>query len=317
MRMARMMRTVLALALTAPAVSGAAQLEVRHEPLSCVPRDRYARVSAQGMPAHEVVRAEIQFRTGPDAGWYTIAMAAEGAAWSALLPRAMTSLSAFQYRIVMTGRTLATATTAPVAVDVSSNECAVATQNALDSSIVVRIPPGAPIVPPVPPGFSPAGVVAAQQPEPRRSRKAAVLVAGAGAIGVTAAVLASSGTASTPVLDIPSFTFSGTLPNPGTVLSLSRGSLAVLVTMSREPARPLDLAWRLELRADPGGPVCLVMQDQFNDAQRPVGLVLTAPLSATGACGERFEVTVGRLTIDVAGTLVYDATQALPFRVEP
>jgi hypothetical protein len=116
---------------------------------------------------------------------------------------------------------------------------------------------------------------------------------------------------------VPGFTFTGTIPNPGAALSVSRSSLAVILTMSREPARPLDLLWRLELRADAGGPVCLTMQDLFNGAKRPLGVALTAPLTTTGACGQRFDVAVGRLTVEVAGALVYETTLTLPFHVEP
>jgi hypothetical protein len=313
---------MVAMALATAAVSGGAQIEILHEPVSCVTVDRYSRISAEGVPAHHVVRAEVQLRTGADSAWYAIEMAAAGTGWSALLPRAMPSLSGFEYRIVMTAGTGTAATTPPFTVHVSGGAqgCA-ASQDALESSIVVHTPRGAPVVPPVPPGFSPAGVVAAQEPRPRRSKKPLVVGAGAAAIGGTAAVLASTTdddrTPLPDVRDIPSFGFAGTIPNPGAVLSVSHDSLVILMTMSREPPRPFDFLWRLELWLTADDVVCAVMQGAFSGAKRPLNLVLTAPLSPTGACGQRFDVSRGRLTIDVAGARVYDALLSLPFHLEP
>jgi len=330
MTMAWRMPAVATLALVlAPAAKGrAAPLEIRHQPISCLPLYRYARVTATAVPADVLARAEIQFRTGPAAAWYSIQMTDRGARWSALLPSALPSLPGFEYRIVMTSRTLAVSTTPAFAVRVeaSSEACAAATEDALDSVIVVHVPPGAPIVPPVPPGFSPTGVVAASaQAAPRSPSKKPLVLAGVIAVGGAAGLLAASGGAATPPEpppDIPEFRFSGTIPSPGSVLSLSQTALAVLVTMSREALRPLNLLWRLELRADAGGPACLAMEGTFPDAKSPLGLVLTAPLRDTdGHCGLKYDVAVGRLTIDVAGTRTathaYDTTLSLPFHVEP
>jgi hypothetical protein len=324
MTMALSMPAVATLALVlAPAASGrAAPLEIRHQPLSCMPLYRYARVTAEAVPAEGLARAEIQFRTGPAAAWYSIQMTALGASWSALLPSALPSLPGFEYRIVITSRTLAVSATPAFAVRVeaSSEACAAATEDALDSAIVVRIPPGAPIVPPVPAGFSPTGVVAAQAAPRTPSKMPLVLAGGVVAVGGAAGLLAASGGAAKPPeppLDIPEFRFSGTIPSPGAVLSLSHTELVVLVAMSREPRSPLDLGWGLYLSTDAARPACVHMEGTFSGAQRPLGLALTAPLLPTGACGVPFDVALGRLTIDVGDTLVYDTTQALPFHVEP
>jgi hypothetical protein len=319
MKVARIIAPMLTLALSG-AAAGALPVEIAHEPISCVPRDRYARVAARGVPADDVARVELQFRTGADAAWYAIGMTAAAGEWSALLPRATSSLPAFEYRIEMTTRAAATATTPPFGVRVAdaSDACVGTAEDALDHPIMVRVPPGAPIVPPVPLGFSPAGVVAAHLQVAGGSQKPLVLIGSGGAFGAAAVIASSLGGSLDPAaLDIPTFTFSGTFPDSGTVLSLEHGSLAVVVTMSREPSRALDFDWRLELRAEPEGPVCLVMENVFNDARRPLNVVLTAPLAATGACGQRFEVAFARLTIDVAGTRALDSTRRLPFIIEP
>jgi hypothetical protein len=301
----------------------AGTIEIQHDPLACVPLDRYARISARGAPADQVASAELQFRANGGGAWYSIRMTSQAGDWSAVLPRPTASLGGFEYRLVMASKTLEPAAAGPYSVRVSggADACVVPAESSLSSSIVVGVPAGAPVVPPVPEGFSPAGAVAAQERERAgsRSKRTPLILAGLGLAGGAAAiaVAAGSGTAQ-PALDIPSFAFDGASPNPDSVLSLSRGSLQVFVRMSHEPEQPLTFIWRLDLRsAAPGAPLCLYMTDVFVGAQRPTRLVLTAPLNNSGACGDRFEVEVGRLTIGVRNQPVLDATLALPYKVEP
>jgi len=131
--------------------------------------------------------------------------------------------------------------------------------------------------------------------------------------------LAGVGGATTPPVetDIPEFFFDGTSPSPGSVLSLGHDALTVFVRMSREPRAPLTFTWRLEMQAEIGSPVCLVMTDLFVGAQSPPSLSLFAPLSNTGQCGDRFDVNASHLTIQVEARRVLDLTLELPFHVEP
>ena len=162
--------------------SAAVSLEVVHHPIECVPSGRYARVIASGAPAESAARAELQFRVRPDAAWYGVAMTADGGSWSAALPRPVPPLTQFEYRIVMTAPDLGTAETAALPVRVADDpaQCAAQSSIAVAAPIVVRVPAGAPLVPPVPPGFSPAGVVAPAEPEPRDKWKAVKWIAGGG-----------------------------------------------------------------------------------------------------------------------------------------
>jgi hypothetical protein len=311
----------VALALAAPLAARAGGLRIAQQPVPCVPADRHLRISATGLPMDQVRSAELQFRVGADGGWYSAAMRARASGeWQGVLPRPAPTLRAFEYRIVMTSDALSRAMTTPTVVHVvdGATACEAESQGSLDASIVVRVPPGAPLVPPVPPGFSPAGVVVPQEAA-KGSKVLPVVLGAAGAAAVAGAASANTPPGvGPPRADIPGFAFTGTSPDPGTVLSLSRTKLVVFMTMSREPMRALDLSWRLELRAaGMEGPVCLVMQGVFSGARRPVSLALLGPLDATGACGERFDVGAGRLTVEIGGSLVFDATLALPFRVEP
>ena len=309
------------LALSA-SVAHAGGVEIRHDPVACVPLDRYARLSAKGIPAGQVASAELQFRVDPAGAWYSVLMKAEGDEWSAVLPRPTGPLDRFEYRVVMTSRDVQTAATEPFPVRVSADptECAGPAESSVRSSIVVRVPAGAPVVPPVPPGFSPTGVVAEVQPS--GSGKKVMILAGvglAGAAGVVAATAASGSPEQDSSTDqgIPDFSLERTSPNPGSVLSLSRSTLTLFVRMSREPKTPLTFTWRLELRSSPGDSLCLVMTDVFRGARHPTSLLLTAPLMTSGLCGQRFDVDHGRLTIRVEDRIVLDLALGLPFHFEP
>jgi hypothetical protein len=306
------------LAVAATAAS-ASPITIAHDPVECVPGGRYSRISARGTPADEVATAEVQLRVKPEGAWYSVSMKAEGAEWSALLPQPTKSLDGFQYRIVMTSRALETASTAPARVRVSADgtDCPVPAQASVSSSIVVSVPAGAPVVPPVPPGFSPTGVVAAQPPAAPGKGKTLKILAGAGLAGGIAAAVALGSNSSPPEPDVPNFSFLGTLPNPGSVLSLSHTQLQVFVQMSREPTVPLTFNWRLEMQANAPILCTVVMHDVFREAQSPLFLTLSAPLTPSINCIERFDVDRSHLTIQVQDKTALDMVLSLPYHIEP
>lgn len=300
--------------------SAAVDLKVVHAPIECVPASRYARVVAGGAPAENVARAELQFRVRPDAAWYGVPMTADGASWSATLPRPIAPLTQFEYRIVMTAPDLGTAETAALPVRVADDpaQCAAQSSIAVASPIVVRVPPGAPLVPPVPPGFSPAGVVAPAGPEPRDKWKAVKWIAGAGAAAGIGAVAAGLGSAPPELPDVPDFAFSGTVPNPGGDFSLSRDRLTVFVLVSGDPRAPVTFTWFFQLRPVGRPDACLTMTDTATiGSARPELVELSATMRQSGFCGTTYQVDSGRLTIVVEGQVVRDVTQELPFRIVP
>jgi hypothetical protein len=316
------LRTAFAapLVLLSAATASAAPVPVRHDAIACVPGDRHVTVTAR---AESAAAVELQFRAeGSD--WYAVVMAREDGVWSARLPRPAASLPRFDYRLVTTSADAQVAESEPVAVVVKA-DCDTAGQASLTSSIIVRVPPGAPLVPPVPPGFSPAGVVAAQErvvaapkrPEPRWP-KYAIGAAVSGAAG--AALARSGGSVNEPrEVDIPGFALERVSPEPGAVLG-PQTAILVFVNMDRVPEQPLTVDWRFELRdRSPDGfaPPCGTASGSLRGAQRPLALVLTAPILPTGTCGRAFSTSFGTLVLTVNGRQVHDEAIHMPYTFEP
>jgi len=305
-------------------VASAGSIEIRHDPASCVTVDRYPRVSATAVPPEQVASAELQFRGNAAGGWYSVRMAAEGGVWSGVLPRPIRTLERFEYRIVMVGTDLATAETAAFAVRVADDPAPCAggphSSVAVAAPIVVRVPAGAPLVPPVPPGFSPAGVVAAAEPA-TKSGSTKKWVALAGVAGGVAAAAMAAGAASQPrplPAGVPDIEFFGSSPNPGSVLSLSRDRLSVSVRITGQSRFSLDLLWRIDLLGGTGESACAVMFGRRTiNALRPQVVDLTSGLVPSGSCGSRFDVAAARLSILIEGQVAYDQTLVLPYHFEP
>ena len=306
--------------LSAAAFAGPVQ--VRHDPIACVPGDRHVTITTRAEPADAAVAVELQFRAaGSD--WYGVAMAREDGVWSGRLPRAAPTLEHFDYRIVTTSTDALVTASDPVAVAVSA-DCDTAGQASLTSSIIVRVPLGAPLVPPVPPGFSPAGVVSLQEHvvgglkrrEPPWSRYAV----GAAVSGAAGAALAGlGGPVSEPRnVAIPSFAFQRVSPEPGTVLGPPT-TMQVFVNMDREPEQPLTVDWRFELldRNFQGfAPPCAMASGSLR-AKTPLGLVLTAPLLPTGACGRSFSTSFLTLVLTIDGQQVHEEAIPMPYTFQP
>jgi hypothetical protein len=296
-------------------------VEIRHEPTTCAPLDLYTRISARGIPAANVASAELQFRLDAESPWYSVRMSREGDAWSAFLPRPSSSLGRFEYRIEMVSTDGETASTTPAVVRVSSDPagCAAEARVAVRGAIVVGVPPGAPVVPPVPPGFNPTGVVAEDKPKHSGGGKTLAILGGAALAGGIAAVTLNGGSDTSSPLspEIPDFAYSGTIPPPGSVIHPDSTEFVVLVDMSQEPREPLTFLWIFEMTAEAGGGTCLFMSDTYVGAKHPTSLALVAPLMESGQCGERYSVRQGHLVITVNTRRVLDAVLGLSFEVEP
>lgn len=306
-----------AILLAAPAPC-AADVVIDHVPVSCVPVDRYARIAARA--SGPVGRAELQFRTHAGSDWYSVRMAEQGGEWSADLPRPTSALAQLEYRIVMTAPDAASVATAPATARVAA-DCDPVPASSLEASIVVTVPSGAPVVPPVPAGFSPAGVVAAAGDTGlSRSMKIAGAAAGAAVLGATTAAVAGSSTSGprNERPEVPGFRFNSISPPPGSVVSRLRDRLAVSVLMAYEPGFPLHLSWGVTLRSSGAGRDCLVMSGRTT-AQQPLELTLTGILVTTagGGCGAEYETDTVRITIAYQDQLAYDETLALPYRFQP
>lgn len=307
----------LALGAAAPAPA-ADRLAIGHDRVECVPPDRYTRIAATAAPADGVASALLQFRAAADGGWYSVAMAAEGKEWSAFLPRPVHPLARLEYRIVMRGSDAGEAATPPIAVRVGA-ECALAPRSAsaVEAPIVVRVPKGAPLVPPVPAGFSPAGVVAAEDPV-RKSRIRTLALAGGLAAGIAGVVLGGAALSDSPEFDVevPAITLTRTSPLPGSVLSVSRDQLAVFLLLTGT-GRTFNFTWRFEMLGTGRDAVCLFMNGAASARGQSATVTLVGRLTRTGACAERFDVDRSRLVILVGPRTVYQAVQPLSFHIEP
>jgi hypothetical protein len=320
-------RTFLITALLATVVlSGrsvhAAGIAIEHTALGCVPVDRYAVVTARAAGNAPVAGAQLQFRVAPAAEWYSIRMTADdGGGWVGYLPRPTRKLPALEYRIVMTGADATSAATEPARVRVADPaECTSAALASLVAPIIVVLPAGAPVVPPVPGGMSPAGVRAFEGPPPsHKGRKIAGVVAGVAVIGATAAAVGGASSEREPTEpDLPGFRFNGTSPTPGSVLSPNGAPLVILMVMDRQPEIPLPIVWFVLLHSDAQGRDCLTMSGRQNVGPGPLEVPLTGPLFATsgGGCGARFQIDSVQIFIGLHDVLLYSETHALPFIFE-
>jgi hypothetical protein len=318
----RFRRILPALVMALPAAS-AAGLEVVHQPIECVPSGRYARVVANGAPAESVARAELQFRVRPDAAWYGVSMTAEGSSWSAALPRPVAPLTQFEYRVVMTAPDLGTTETPALSIRVVEDpaQCTASSTIAVAAPIVVRVPAGAPLVPPVPPGFSPAGVAAPAEPKAADKRKVVKWIAGGAAAAGIAAAAAGVGSGPPEAPEVSDFRVSGISPTPGSEISISGDQVSVFVEVSGEPRESLTFTWFFGLRpAGTFGEPCVLMFDTTTiGPERPVTVELTGMFRRLGFCATSFQSDLATLRIVVDGLNVEQETLNLPFpfRVVP
>jgi hypothetical protein len=288
---------------------------VDHTALACIPAERYARVAGRGAQA---ASAQLQFRTSPSGPWYSTRMTAAEGEWSAFLPRPARTLAEVEYRIVATGAGAEKTESAPVRARVGApGECDEAGRTSVDAPIVVTVPAGAPLVPPVPAGFSPAGVVAAEPP--KRSNLALKIaggVAAAAVIGVTAAATAESTSEQPSTLPIvPPISFNNTQPRPGASFNYNRDPFVVEMRLGARPNVTLTLFWRVELRAADGR-VCLEMNGVATAPPDSVDVALTGPLINNGACGFQFDTQSVHIGISHQNQQVYEETLGMPYHLQ-
>jgi hypothetical protein len=283
---------LLALTAAAPAASA---LEVVHQPASCSTADAYLRIAARAVPVDGAASGVVRFRVDPRDAWYVVRMTPAGGDWTAALPRPQATLKRFQYQVVLTGADAQAATTEPATVEVRA-DCPLPGAAVADA-IDVQVPPGAPVVPPVPAGFSPVGVTGpAIAKKSHRGLKVLGGVAVAGVGGGLAAAASSTEHAGPEVPDYPTFAFDGVFPEPGATLT-PRDGLTLFVRMSHEPRRGVTVQWSVELLSATGV-LCGNMIGRMTGVQRETRLALNAPLFIIPSrCGQSFDVDSLRLSV--------------------
>lgn len=286
-------------------------VSIRHESLSCVALDRYARLSAFAAPAESVAGAELQFRENAGTGWYGVRMVLDGDGWAALLPKPTPPARGFEYRIVVTDRDSAVHATAPVTVtvgDAASCAAGSAASVAVSAPIVVRVPAGAPVMPPVPPGFSPAGVVAAAAPQKKSWTKALI---GGGVAIAAGVVAATAGGDPQPASTEPEFAFDAVTPGLGARLAPGT-PVSVSVLLTSEARSTVTFEWRFAIPSSDNA--CLLSMGgtrSFSSGRPARGTVpvsLSAPLVLSGSCGSTMEFPSARFMVLIGGATVHDET---------
>jgi hypothetical protein len=300
-------------------------LQIEHQPLTCVRLDQYARVTAKAEPAAEVAAAELQFRAG-QTGWYRTPMARTVDGWTALLPRPTTARDAFEYRVAFTSvRAEEVAATRSTMVPVTTT-CAAAAESAVATAIVVRVPEGVPVVPPVPAGFSPTGVVSVEaaaaaskmaHPATGSMNKPLVIAAAGGVAAAAIAGIASAGEdPKEPEADLPTARFNVTVPPPGSTVSVSSGTLSVIMLLDHIPTVSPVFDWIVELLGTPSEPPCVVMGGRFGSISS-IGIVLTAPMVRGPGCTLPADTSFLRVVLAVDGRPVHSSTTEAPFHFVP
>ena len=160
---------------------GAQTVEIGHEPVGCAVAKRFPRLEARFAPGDAVAAARVVFQPENTLHWYSVAMKAEGPAFSGVLPQPKKGLKAFQYYIEVTDRALGTSRTANYTTTVAATAAAcqgkVVAGSLGSASVLLQAPEGAAAVPV---GFASTGVV------PAVAGAAAAAGAAAGATGAAA-----------------------------------------------------------------------------------------------------------------------------------
>jgi len=170
-----------------PAAQGgpAPAFAISHQAVDCVVAGKHPRLEASFPAGTDVASARVFFR-GASEEWYSVAMKAEGAGFSGILPSPKPSLKEFHYYIEATSRAMETARTGDRSARVvaAAGECRglVSATAVSAASIVVQGPAG---VAAVPSGFANAGLVAAGGGLSATTVAVGAAVVGGGALAAT------------------------------------------------------------------------------------------------------------------------------------
>ena len=237
--------TGCSLLLAAPSLRGA-ELAIQHQAPSCVVAEAFPRISALITPADQVVRARVLFApeesVSPAAGWYAVPMVRQGDSFVAVLPRPRISARRVHYAIEATDASAAVFRDDEHVAEVVGAPEACGDRPVAETvgaaRVVVELPSGAPLVPPVPRGFSPVGATAVAGILAKKGGHKGLwlALAGVGAAGAAASQLIGQ-EAEAPTQAQPGVTLQGSSPSPGSTVSVSRSefALALWIVLPESP----------------------------------------------------------------------------------
>lgn len=190
---------LLAAGLASP--TWAQEVEITHEAPGCVAADTVPRLEARLIPADAVGRAQVHFRSGEAAGWYSVPLRAPAESGSdlfvAVLPRPTRELERFDYYIDVTTTAMTGQRTEEFSPRVvgRASDCRdeIVASGVASGAISVSPPAGTSGLPAVPAGFSTLGVVPVGVATGVSG--AATAIGGASAGGISGGKLALAGVA--------------------------------------------------------------------------------------------------------------------------
>ena len=208
--------------LTSGNVRNAQPLRIRTARPACFLAAGFPVIRALIEPADSVESARLLFRPLGYEAWYQVAMRRSGEGFLAVLPKPRPSAQRVQYVVEVSGvgrpRARGQELAAPVVEEAS--QCQGAPAETMESAaIAVRVPKGAPAVPPVPPGFMPVGAVAVEDPARHKGPLPLIIAGGfAGALGGLFAL--GSGPRATVNAPAEEVNFLDSVPPPNSRMSL-------------------------------------------------------------------------------------------------
>lgn len=210
-------------------VTFAEPLRITPEKTACVLAGAFPVLRASIEPWATVETARLHFRPEAYPLWYSVPMQRTAGGFVARLPKPRPSAQRVRYFVEATAtayRMRARSLEQSVAVVELADQCAGPVAPAVDSAAIpVQVPKGAPRVPPVPPGFIPAGTVPDEGPGNRT--RDALVAAGAGAAALGAVFVVRP-----PVPEpvnrgpniAPELSVLASNPPPGSTLSIGTGA---------------------------------------------------------------------------------------------
>jgi hypothetical protein len=273
---------------------------------ACMLAAAFPLLRAQIEPWSSVTGARLSFRPEGYPLWYQVAMQRTADAFVAVLPKPRPSAQRIHYFVEANAAGARARSPEQVARVVEDRaECTGEVAAAVESaSIVLRVPKGAPEVPPVPPGFVPAGARSAPDTGARRTRGNLIVAGGlAAAVGGLIAIPHGGGTASLPEPPPNQIQYLETAPPPGSRLVLSTGptmTLRVRVRVS-QPVGPGLIRMSLFRQFAPDTPCAVLLGSHAGFPAGTRDFTISGGFAQAMSCQPADRL---RLTLEEAGRVV-------------
>jgi hypothetical protein len=106
------------------------------------------------------------------------------------------------------------------------------------------------------------------------------------------------------------------VPPPGSTVSVSSGTLSVIMLLDHIPTVSPVFDWLVEFVRAPNEAPCVFMSGRFGSISS-IGIVLTAPLVQVPGCTLPADTSFVRVLLTVDGRTVHFSTTEAPFHFVP